>query len=283
MINLGQNYYIWILIAILVVPLLTILFSFVFYFFYYLFRGFKIQKCLSTYKKRSAVKRIWLDFPNRFWLDRFTIDPNEFQEYGLHLFCGEQGCGKTVAVVELLLRLKQKYPKMRIRTNYNYLNQDESLETWQQLVKNENGVFGQAEVIDEIQTWFNSTQSKDFPPEMLAEISQQRKQRKMLIGTAQVFGRVAKPIREQTSFVYLPMTFAGCITVVRVSKPEYYSETDFKFKRYLKTYFFVHSEKLRDSFDTYKKIEGLAKAGFSPRPEFHNNQSMYPEAYKKLK
>lgn len=161
----------------------------------------------------------------------------------------------------MLQVLKKKYPRVKIRTNFNYKYEDEAIESWQQLVCNDNGIYGQIEVIDEIQTWFSSLQSKNFPPEMLTEISQQRKQRKMLIGTAQVFGRVAKPIREQTTFVYCPMTIFGCLTIVRVSKPHFYDEENFRFKKYIRTYFFVHNDKLRSAFDTYKKIEKYKNDG----------------------
>ena len=94
------------------------------------------------------------------------------------MICGEQGSGKTVALCAKLLDLKKKYPKCLIRTNMNYLNQDDEIIHWKQLVDNDNGIYGQVEVLDEIQTWFSSLQSKDFPAEMITEISQQRKQRK---------------------------------------------------------------------------------------------------------
>jgi hypothetical protein len=185
-------------------------------------RGYRLPKRNTYYKKPSFFKRLLIDFPVQYWKDRFNRDPDEFNEYGLHLFCGEQGSGKTTAVADFLQKMQQRYGELKVRTNFNYKHQDDELNDWRELVKNENGIYGQIEVLDEIQTWFSSMQSKDFPPEMLMEISQQRKQRKMLIGTAQVFGRVAKPIREQTSFVYCPMTFAGCLTIVRVTKPMYY-------------------------------------------------------------
>jgi len=233
----------------------------------YSIKGYRMPKSGSTYKPRGILMRLLWDFPRQFWKDRFNRDPDEFKEYGLHLFCGEQGSGKTVSVVDTLVKLKKKYPHLKIRTNFNYTNQDDEIGNWEDLVKNENGIYGQVEVIDEIQTWFSSNQSRDFPPAMLQEISQQRKQRKMLIGTAQIFGRVSKPIREQTTFVYCPMTVCGCLTIVRVSKPHFYDEETYKFKKYTRNYFFIHDEVIRNAFDTYKKIEGMVKSGFSYRPE----------------
>ena len=225
-------------------------------------KGKKIIKSESKYQKTSMIKRLLWQFPRRLALDIVNRDPNHFREYGLHMFCGEQGSGKTVAVVELLLRMKKIYPRVKIRTNMGYKYEDESIYSWRQLVKNDNGEYGQIEVIDEIQAWFSSMESKDFPPEMLTEISQQRKQRKMLVGTAQVFSRIAKPIREQTTFVYLPLTVLGCLTIVRKTKPLFWDDENQTFKRYLSTYFFVHTDKIREAFDTYKKIERYSKKGF---------------------
>lgn len=151
---------------------------------------------------------------------------------------------------------------MKIATNMEYAHQDGRLDHWKQLLGRQNGLYGQVEVIDEIQAWFSSNQSKDFPPEMLAEVSQQRKQRKAIIGTAQVFSRIGKPIREQTSFVHLPFTIFGALTIVRVSKPQYWSDEKQTFSKYIKWYYFVHTDDIRNSFDTYKKIDSYKKVGF---------------------
>lgn len=230
---------------------------------WYYIKKMPLPQGAKPYKYPSKFSRLVIQFPKRLVQDRFERDPFEFQEYGLHMFCGEQGSGKTTTVVHKLLELQAKYPKCKVRTNMNYKYEDSPIGDWKSLVSNENGIYGQVEVIDEIQTWFSSLDSKNFPPEMITEISQQRKQKKMLIGTAQVFGRIAKPIREQTTFVYLPMTFFGCLTVVRVSKPRYYDEETQSFKRFIKTYFYVHTEEIRNAFDTYLKIEKYKTTGFT--------------------
>lgn len=264
---------IYIALMLVVGFMLALITSFVASFIYLYIKGYRFKKRAKKQrqKKKSVFYRLLVQFPLQFMKDRFNRDPDEFNEFGLHLFCGEQGSGKTVSVVDKLMKLKGQYGQMTIRTNFDYIEQDSGISDWKELVKNENGIYGQAEVIDEIQTWFNSMQSKNFPPEMITEVSQQRKQRKMIIGTAQIFGRVAKPIREQTAFVYCPLTVFGCITIVRVTKPVYYDEATFKFKRYLKTYFFVHTDEIRNAFDTYKKIEGLTASGFQLHPDMRPN------------
>lgn len=248
------------LIAFVCLIVLMVIFNFIYYRFY---KKMPLPKGPKPYKYPSKFCRLVIQFPNRFIKDRFERDPYDFGEYGLHMFCGEQGSGKTTSVVHKLLELQAKYPKCKVRTNMNYKYEDEPLGDWKSLVSNENGIYGQVEVIDEIQTWFSSLDSKNFPPEMITEISQQRKQKKMLIGTAQVFGRIAKPIREQTTFVYLPMTLFGCLTIVRVSKPRFYDEETQTFKRFIKTYFYIHTDQIRNAFDTYLKIEKYKETGFT--------------------
>lgn len=251
------------ILLILSFPIFLLLIDFFIWYVGYRIRGYKAEENISNYKKRGILKRLFIDFPRQFWLDRFARKSGEFDEFGVHLFCGEQGSGKTTAVVDLLMnKWQKKYPLLKVYTNMDYKYQNGEINHWKDLIEYQNGIYGVVNVIDEIQNWFNSLQSKDFPPEMMLEITQQRKQRKVILGTAQVFGRVAKPIREQTSFVYLPKTFFGCLTIVRVSKPIYYDETTFEFKKYLKTYFFVHTPELRSAFDTYKKIKKYKDIGF---------------------
>ena len=236
-------------------------------FYYIYFRFYKkmdvpVKEFESDTKSPNIFKRLFIDFPKRFVLDRLTLDPNEFKYFGFYLFVGEQGSGKTVAVAEFLNRLKREYPLMKIATNFDYVGEDSKIESWQNLIFNNNGIYGQADVIDEVQNWFSSNQSKDFPPEMIQEITQQRKQRKIFIGTTQRFERMAKPLREQVNYIYKPITIAGCLTIVSVYKPHIDHEGQIEKMRPVKRYFFIHNDEIRNSFDTYKKIAKQAEGGY---------------------
>lgn len=244
--------------------------SFIVQYIYLRTKGYRVKGKVPKVKRDGILKRLLIQFPNRLIKDICNRDPLEFNEYGLHLFCGEQGSGKTTAVVELVKRWKQRYPQMKIMTNMDLKDEDKKLIHWRDILNYNNDIYGTAVVIDEIQTWFNSLESKNFPPEMLTEISQQRKQRKAIIGTAQVFSRVAKPIREQTTYIYLPMTIMGCLTIVRKTKKEYWDDEKQRFRRYCGIYFFVHTDEIRSSFDTYKKIERYSRSGFE-RPYWMDN------------
>jgi hypothetical protein len=256
----------WKWLILLFSPMILAFSVFGFWFLYFTIKGYKIKKGTGKVIKESKFKRLFIDFPKRFWLDMFNRDPDTFQDFGLHLIAGEQGSGKTILMVWLIQYYQLKYPKLIVKTNFAYTNQQGEIQHYMDVVYSNNGVLGEIDGFDELQNWFSTQDSKNFPPEMLQEITQQRKQRKMILGTSQKFNRVAKQIREQTNVLYEPMTLMGCLTIVRVYKPDINDEGTVKKKKLRKLFFFVHTDELRNSFDTYKKIERLAKTGFIPTP-----------------
>lgn len=215
----------------------------------------------------SIFKRLLWDLPRRFVLDWYNRNPDAFNEYGVHLFAGEQGSGKSIAVAEFILRLKKMYPACKVLTNIDFKEQDGKITSPDDFIMNNNGEFGMIVFLDEIQNWFSSMESKNFPPEALEDITQQRKQRKIFVGTSQVFMRVSKPIREQTTLLYKPLTVAGCLTVVRVYKCKLDDSGSVKNEVLRKLYFFVHTDEIRHAYDTYERVERLASKGYKPRSE----------------
>lgn len=228
----------------------------------------KLKRSVSVYRKRSKLKRIFIDFPFALARDILRRDPNEFRVNGFHCMCGEQGSGKTIGMVDKIRELKQKYPKVKVLSNFDCDLSDGLITDWRDIVFTNNGKEGIIIAIDEIQNWFSTAESKDFPPEMLQEITQQRKQRKMIIATSQRFQRLAKPLREQINILYEPFTILGCLTCVRVRKP--CVDDDGKLDRHQTrkrgTYFFVHDDELRDSYDTFQKIARQANGGYNQSP-----------------
>ena len=222
---------------------------------------------VATVKKKSKFERLFFDLPYQVIKDSYNRTDYEFTESGLHLIVGGQGSGKTITTVFLLIMYKEMFPDIKIRTNMGYAYEDGAIEDWRDVVFCNNGVKGQIDVLDEIQNWFNSMESKDFPPEMLQEVCQQRKQRKMIIGTSQVWGRVGKPIREQVKYVYKPFTIFGALTIVRKYLPEVNTDGEIEKLKYRDCFFFVHDDKIRNAYDTYKAIKSMSLKGFKPRSE----------------
>lgn len=74
-----------------------------------------------------------------------------------------------------------------------------------------NGMHGVLFLIDEIHLEFNSLESRNISIEEMIEFSQQRKQRKHIVGTSQVYMRLAKPLREQIKDVVLCKNYGGLL------------------------------------------------------------------------
>lgn len=210
----------------------------------------------------SILKKLFMQFPRQLALDSMSRDVNEFQEFGINIFCGRQGSGKTMTTVYLMNKWREMYPSLVIKTNFAYKYENEELKHWKQMVTTNNGIYGAVYGIDELHTWL-SMKSNSVPFELLKEISTQRKQKSCILGTCQVFGKVPKEIRDQTEWVYLPRTILNCLTIVRKARPEDYNPDKNKFKRYHGTFFFVHTEELRESYDTYRRVEQLIDEEFT--------------------
>jgi hypothetical protein len=238
-----------------------------------LIKGKRFKKGVSKKpKKRNALLRLLYDFPKQYTNDLFNRDPDYYKEYGVHVIAGKQGSGKTVTLAYLLRYYKQWYPNLRIKTNFGYILEDGQIEHWTDMVASSNGTFGEIDCIDEVQNWFNSLASKDFPPEMMTEITQQRKQRKSILCTSQVFTRIAKAIREQTYLLYEPITAFGCLTIVRVFSVLLNADGLSDKKKLRKLFFFVQDEELRSSFDTFRKIEKMIEIGFKDETQQIRNE-----------
>ena len=228
-----------------------------------LLKGRRFKKGVSKKpKNRSTILRLFYDFPKQYANDLFNRDPDFYKEYGVHVIAGKQGSGKTVTLAYLLRYYKQWYPNLKVKTNFGYKQEDGQIEHWSDMVASNNGTYGEIDCIDEVQNWFNSLASKDFPPEMMTEITQQRKQRKSILCTSQVFTRIAKAIREQTYLLYEPITAFGCLTIVRVFSVLLNADGLSEKKKLRKIFFFVQDDELRSPFDTYKKIEKMIEIGF---------------------
>lgn len=241
---------------------------------YYKKNGVKrIKDERGKFKEHNFFRKLFIDFPKQFAYDYMTIDPNTFREYGMHLLCGEQGSGKTTLMAYLVRKYKTIYPRLKVRSNFSCTMQDYELTDWRELTLDTNGIYGELDCIDEIQNWFSSNQSKNFPPDMLTVITQQRKVRRCILATSQIFTRVAKPIRENTYLMYYPFTAFGCITFVRVYKPILDEQGCLKERKLKKFFFFVHDDELRNMFDSYRTICSLTSSGFKDTSEQMTNNN----------
>lgn len=128
--------------------------------------------------------------------------PDFFAPSGFICFCGGQGNGKTLSAVSFIHKIVQEYPDVQLVANCALQFPDWNgkvlkYQGYEQVQKLDNGYKGIILFLDEIQSEFNSLESRRIDPSWFTVISQQRKRRLLVVGTAQVFNRVAKCWREQ--------------------------------------------------------------------------------------
>ena len=208
-------------------------------------------------------------------------NPEYFYPEGLLVFCGSQGSGKTLSAVQYVKKLCIEYPRAVLVTNtkINGLPAHTAVISYngiESLTSHENGLCGVIYFIDEIHLEFNSLESKNVPIEVMIEVSQQRKQRKHIVSTSQVYMRMAKPLREQIKNVVICKNFFKCIQFNKLIDGESAHEENGKLKfDTVKNIIWFHSPKLYNSYDTYAKMKRYRKEwkGVSRNNNFYGGVS----------
>lgn len=181
--------------------------------------------------------------------------------YGIWLYCGLYGQGKTVSLTHYLTQMRKKYgDRIYISTNYGFKGEDFPLLSWKELLTEYDRpvIFG----YDEIQNEFNSRDYKNFPYELVKLLTQNRKGNgKQIVGTAQRFGRVDKVIRELCTHVVECRTLCGRWTFLKKYEIEEYEQwlsqknLNMKSKVMHTSSNFVQTDALRDSYDSFQMLE----------------------------
>lgn len=188
--------------------------------------------------------------------------PEYFDPEGIIVFCGGQGAGKTLSAVQYVQRLCEQYPAVKVCTNMDLVLPD-GIEVipWtgvQCFTDISNGYAGVIYLIDEIHLEFNSLESKKMDSNIFTVVSQQRKQRKHIVGTSQVFGRIAKPFREQFKYAVACHSILKCIQINTLIDARNAREVDGEVvASSIKKFFWFHSPDLYNSYDTYAVMKRL--------------------------
>lgn len=203
---------------------------------------------------------------NAFNVFKYNYDfhknnPTYFYPEGITVFCGSQGSGKTLSAVQMIKKIISDYPNCILCTNTNIKNLPKckdiiKFEGVESLVNIENGIEGVIYFIDEIHLFMNSLESKNISISAIKEISQGRKQRKLIIGTSQVYQRMAKPLREQIKNIICCKKIFNCFQINKYIDGDSTIEVNGELKYDTVKYFFwFHSPFLYDSYDTYQKMK----------------------------
>lgn len=194
---------------------------------------------------------------------RFKMEnPDFFEPSGCLVFCGAQGYGKTISAVSYVVKVANAYPKSILVTNVE-INKELLPDGYKVIEYNgldclkniENGQYGVIYFIDEIHLELNSLESKNIDIDVMVEISQQRKQRKHIVGTSQIFQRMAKPLREQIQHIVICKNYFGVLQYNKlVDGFESYEENGKLHAKVIKRYIWFHTPELYGAYDTYAKM-----------------------------
>lgn len=200
-----------------------------------------------------------LYFKAKFWKD----NPRYFYPEGIWVFCGPQGSGKTLSAVQCVQKMSARYPFARIVSNLEVKGMSHEVERftgYEQIADTDNGTEGVIFLLDELHILWNSLESKNIPISEMASFCQMRKARRVIVGTSQVYGRVAKPIREQLKYVFECKNYFGVLQVNERMDPTTSIERDghLTASSLGQTWFF-HTPELYRSYETLNKIERIAR------------------------
>lgn len=193
---------------------------------------------------------------------------------GTMVFKGYQGSGKTLSAVHYLFHLKQEFPDCLIYSNvlikglddFELIQTDEDLSKALEATNGQNGI---VIFLDEAHLFFNKKTGISL--DVLTAISQQRKDRRRLIFTSQIWEELDVSLRKQVKEVVACRCIFGKFQYNTISDGESISYDKLKgtwTAKKLRTELFKHNQQLYDSYDTFQKIirNDSYTREFSPPP-----------------
>lgn len=209
----------------------------------------------------------------------------KFYGWGIHLYTGKFGQGKTSLMTIHAYELCEKYPQLHVVTNLKLTNFPEHtkilpLNTAEDIL---NAPKNSLILIDEIGTLFNS---RDFssgknsvPKPVFQHLCQCRKRHMMILATVQRFNLLDKQIRDITATVTecsasLKHPFSRMLTGLTYDIDEYEAYTVNKMytPRVLSTIVKIQTDQYRHLYDTQELIQGLLQLEYLSDEEILRNQ-----------
>ena len=210
-----------------------------------------------------------------------------FPGWGIHLFTGKFGQGKTSLMTIKAYKLCKKYPQLHILTNIDLANfpvhtKILPLKTAQDIL---NAPENTLVLIDEIGTLFNSrdfsTGKNSVPKPVFQHLCQVRKRHMMIYATVQRFNLLDKQIRDITATVTecsasYAHPFSRMLTGLTYDIEEYeaYTSNRMYIPRVKSTIVEIQKDFYRHLYDTGQLIQGLLTAEYLSDEEILRNQGV---------
>ena len=190
---------------------------------------------------------------------KYEKDPDDFP-FGIRFYDAVQGGGKTLSMVFDAIKLKEKYPDMKLISNVKikdfadatyFDSVDELIEALEKSQDNKHTLV----IIDEALTYF--AENGGIDPALMNKITQNRKCRRFMMLATQKFKRVNNRLRDfsmETVFCHNFWFFQ--VTVVRDDTSLKWDKDEMDFvgqKKY--TYIFKRNNRLFNLFDTFASVK----------------------------
>lgn len=184
---------------------------------------------------------------------------NQFPS-GSTVYKNHQGSGKTLSMIHDALQIADLFPDCKIYSNvkvnfnrkYNLYETDKDLES---ALADANGAAGVLILIDEAHLYFSKRNGISL--ESLTAISQNRKDRRLILMTSQIWEELDISTRKQVKTVVRCSCFLKKFQI-NTFFDGHSLKYDNKINDYtankLYTSIFKHSQELYDSYDTYQRI-----------------------------
>lgn len=177
-----------------------------------------------------------------------------FPYFGIYLFTGEQGSGKTLSMVNFSKWLHDKYEDVPVKSNFELPYAQRINNMVDILSYKGKHIF----CIDEMGIWCNSKRAlnrKDDINDVLLPITaQNRKNNRLILSTCQQYYQVHKDIRTQATAVIQCKTYFDCLTINSFHKPKVNEDGNVKLGVPYKFMFFLHTQALYDLYNTMEVI-----------------------------
>ena len=193
------------------------------------------------------------------FLKKWTKEKGKQFPTGSIVFKGFQGSGKTLSLVHYALEIKKEFPKCTIYSNvilydidYIYIENENILN---EALTCQNGSNGTLIILDEAHLYFNK--KSGIPLDVLTCISQQRKDRRRLCFTSQIWEELDVSLRKQVKEVVSCRNLLNRVQINTVSDGESITynklKGDWEAKK-LRTEIFKHNNDLYKKYDTRQKV-----------------------------
>ena len=209
----------------------------------------------------------------------------DFNYWGLHLFVGRFGGGKSISAVRKVYEICRRHKNVTVLSNLTLQNFPKDTK----IIKlvNSNQILDLPDksivLIDEIGTIFNSRDfakdKKSVPKPVYQHILQCRHRRVVLYGTVQRWNLLDKQLRDIADTVtechsYFSDPFSRYTTCLTFDAQQYdkFTENPLLPITPMDFYGYVQTDFLRAKYDTIEMVEGLLDAEYIPDEEILQNR-----------